>query len=282
MSNDHQISNELREEIIKFTKNINQLKTKLDQPGEYIYEECLELKRLVQLEIEELILNIKISNNIDINVDDHLIEHLDVYSSSIKKIKQKHELLITRIEAYEKEVREQLNNCEYDRDDRLNYVYDECRELERIVQLETEQKLQNHLFNQVNQDIMEESIYIISKINQYENEEKSYWNTKEANLIEYNILKKQTDFHIQNWSKSLGELNDNQIKQASIKMKEYSKRLDIINDEIKINLFNTNHSIQLKHLHDQNKKNHLNIDFKIKKILNLNEFKLKLFEIIHQ
>ncbi len=282
MSNDHQISNELREEIIKFTKNINQLKTKLDQPGEYIYEECLELKRLVQLEIEELILNIKISNNIDINVDDHLIEHLDVYSSSIKKIKQKHELLITRIEAYEKEVREQLNNCEYDRDDRLNYVYDECRELERIVQLETEQKLQNHLFNQVNQDIMEESIYIISKINQYENEEKSYWNTKEANLIEYNILKKQTDFHIQNWSKSLGELDDNHIKQASIKMKEYSKRLDIINDEIKINLFNTNHSIQLKHLHDQNKKNHLNIDFKIKKILNLNEFKLKLFEIIHQ
>ncbi len=227
MSNDHQISNELREEIIKFTKNINQLKTKLDQPGEYIYEECLELKRLVQLEIEELILNIKISNNIDINVDDHLIEHLDVYSSSIKKIKQKHELLITRIEAYEKEVREQLNNCEYDRDDRLNYVYDECRELERIVQLETEQKLQNHLFNQVNQDIMEESIYIISKINQYENEEKSYWNTKEANLIEYNILKKQTDFQIQNWSKSLGELDDNQIKQASIKMKEYSKRLDL-------------------------------------------------------
>jgi hypothetical protein len=282
MSNDHQISNELREEIIKFTKNINQLKTKLDQPGEYIYEECLELKRLVQLEIEELILNIKISNNIDINVDDHLIEHLDVYNSSIKKIKRKHELLITRIEAYEKEVREQLNNCEYDRDDRLNYVYDECRELERIIQLETEQKLQNHLFNQVNQDIMEESIYIISKINQYENEEKSYWNTKEANLIEYNILKKQTDFHIQNWSKSLGELDDNHIKQASIKMKEYSKRLDIINDEIKINLFNTNHSIQLKHLHDQNKKNHLNIDFKIKKILNLNEFKLKLFEIIHQ
>jgi hypothetical protein len=31
-----------------------------------------------------------------------------------------------------------------------------------------------------------------------------------------------------------------------------------------------------------NKKNHLNIDFKIKKILNLNEFKLKLFEIIHE
>jgi hypothetical protein len=281
MSND-QISNEFRQEIIKFTKKINQLKTNLDQPGEYIYEECLELKRLVQLEIEELILNIKISNNIDINMDDHLIEHLDVYNS-IKETKQKHELLITQIETYEKEVREQLNNSEYDRDDRLNYVYDECRELERIVQLETEQKLQNHLFNEANnQNIMEESIYIISKINQYENEEKSYWNTKEANLIEYNVLKKQTDFHIQNWSKSLGELNDNRIKQASMKMKEYLKTLDDLMIKIKINLFNTNHSIELRHLHDQNEENQLNIDFKIKKILNLNEFKLKLIEIIHQ
>ena len=197
-------------------------------------------------------------------MDDHLIEHLDV-NNSIKKIKQKHELLITQIETYEKEVREQLNNSAYDRDDRLNYVYDECRELERIVQLETEQELQNHLFNEANQGITEESIYIISKINQYENEEKSYWNTKEANLIEYNTLKKQTDFHIQNWSESLGELNDNQIEQASMKIKEYLKRLDDLMIKIKINLFNANHSIELKHLHDQNEENQLNIDFKIKK-----------------
>ena len=96
-----------------------------------------------------------------------------------------------------------------------------------------------------------------------------------------NISEKKI-MHIQNWSKSLGELNDNRIKQASMKMKEYLKTLDDLMIKIKINLFNTNHSIELRHLHDQNEENQLNIDFKIKKILNINEFKLKLIEIIHQ
>lgn len=68
-----------KEEIINYNKAINRIKYSLDNPEEFVYDYCSELKRNVQLETEEIIADIKQSNQIDPDLDENKID-LEIFN----------------------------------------------------------------------------------------------------------------------------------------------------------------------------------------------------------
>lgn len=88
---------------MNFNKKLINYKKILDSPEEYIYDECEELKREVQLETEKSIANIKTSNSIDINTDDDLLD--PNLFTLVENIKQYSLTLITEQETNEKKAK---------------------------------------------------------------------------------------------------------------------------------------------------------------------------------
>jgi len=98
------------ENLTEFERVLNNLLNRFENPEEYIYDECLELKRIIQLESEETIANIKALNGIDINMEDHLL--VTSVFDLVECIKQQSQVAITKIEEYEKEATLYWNNNE--------------------------------------------------------------------------------------------------------------------------------------------------------------------------
>jgi len=116
-----------------FNKKLINYKKILDSPEEYIYNECEELKREVQLETEKSIAKIKKSNSIDINTEDDLLD--PNLFALVDEIKQYSLTLITEIETNEKKAKshcfdKKFNYEEYNKlkkfSDAFNKIWNDC------------------------------------------------------------------------------------------------------------------------------------------------------------
>jgi len=160
------------------------------------------------------------------------------------------------------------------------FIYDQCSELKRNIQLETEEiianvkqsnkidlnldetKLEPELLNLI-QNVIEQSQKIITEIDDHEKAIKSYWIDKEINkklfIKDYNKLKQFSDLFIQTWTRRLDDLNfdDLTMNEAVIKLNEYQSKLNIFVNSIKMYFFNDN-CIELRRIDDQEISNRLN------------------------
>ena len=89
-----------KEEIINYNKAINRIKYSLDNSEEFVYDYCSELKRNVQLETEEIIADIKQSNQIDPDLDENKIE-LEIFNL-IQNVIDQSQAIINTIDDHEK------------------------------------------------------------------------------------------------------------------------------------------------------------------------------------
>lgn len=93
-------ANEFRLKLKNLELKLAKLAHDLSNINDYIYEECNELKRLVQLDTEERIAQLKQLNDIDINQDNHFTSELD---RQIDKIQKRNHALIDRIDKHEQD-----------------------------------------------------------------------------------------------------------------------------------------------------------------------------------
>jgi len=93
-----------KQNIDNYNKSIDKIKNILDNPEEYIYDECSELKRNIQLETEEIIANIKQSNQIDLNLDDETKLEPELFNL-IQNLIEQSQTLITTIDDHEKAIK---------------------------------------------------------------------------------------------------------------------------------------------------------------------------------
>ena len=82
--------------ILEYNEKCNEIEKNLKNTEEYIYDQYNNLKRLVQLESEIKIENIKQSNEINLDIEDDDLEPF--ISSLVQSIKNQMELLIIEIE----------------------------------------------------------------------------------------------------------------------------------------------------------------------------------------
>lgn len=108
-SSNHQmilISDQFKDEFKKFKQNLNQfvsnlnlLESILNNPHEYINERCFEFRRIIQLNKEESVANIKQRNDIDVNKDE---SELDLkLQNKIERLNDECESIIRKITQYE-------------------------------------------------------------------------------------------------------------------------------------------------------------------------------------
>ncbi len=185
------------------------------------------------------------------------------------------------------------------------FIYDQCSELKRNIQLETEEiianvkqsnkidlnldetKLEPELLNLI-QNVIEQSQKIITEIDDHEKAIKSYWIDKEINkklfIKDYNKLKQFSDLFIQTWTRRLDDLNfdDLTMNEAVIKLNEYQSKLNIFVNSIKMYFFNDN-CIELRRIDDQEISNTLNYFLYYKQQLTFNDCnKFYLHKILDQ
>lgn len=104
-------SNELAKfetDLKDFSDKLEKLDFAINKADEFINEECTELRRVIQLDTEELIAAIKQSNDLDVNLDDSQLD--PDLSAQINDLKTENELLITQIDQYEKKSIDLLTN----------------------------------------------------------------------------------------------------------------------------------------------------------------------------
>lgn len=98
----HDESNsEFQIDLENFKKKLLKLEFYLNNPLDFIYEECNELKRKVQLNTEESIASIKETNDLDSNTDESELE--SELRIMVEEILDQNDLMIARIEIYQQE-----------------------------------------------------------------------------------------------------------------------------------------------------------------------------------
>jgi hypothetical protein len=85
----------------KFNGDIAKLEEFLNNPTNFIYEECVEMKRIIQLDAEETIARIKQSNGMDINTEENDLN--PKLLAKINIINRQSETMIKRVDAYQNE-----------------------------------------------------------------------------------------------------------------------------------------------------------------------------------
>lgn len=88
-------------ELNEFTKMLNKIDHDFNCPLEFIYDECAELKRRVQLDAEETIAEIKQKNGFDINTDENKLDAQ--LTMQIEAVNDQRDLFVSRINKFEKE-----------------------------------------------------------------------------------------------------------------------------------------------------------------------------------
>lgn len=91
------------ENLSDFSDKLNKHRKNLEGPEEYIYDECRELERIVQLETELIISNIKRINNIDVNIEENLLNAKLL--SLIGNVQEECKEIIANITIFEKEAK---------------------------------------------------------------------------------------------------------------------------------------------------------------------------------
>jgi len=103
-----QISEETLVEVNKFKKSLNEfdenlvkLEYSFNRPKDYIFDECAEFRRLIQLETEETIGDIKMKNNLDIDTDESELSPGLIFL--INGLNKQSDSMIAEVDKYEKE-----------------------------------------------------------------------------------------------------------------------------------------------------------------------------------
>ena len=92
-------SKELKSNLQHFENKLIELKHNFLNNHDLVYEECTELKRIVQLNSEETIANIKLLNNIGIDDEESLLDNKT--RKKIDNINQLNMVMIERINQFE-------------------------------------------------------------------------------------------------------------------------------------------------------------------------------------
>lgn len=176
---------EFKADLNNFAEKLNKLNFNLNYIDEYIFDECSELRRIIQLDTEETIASIKQSNNLDINIEDDDDCVLDKSSLlKINNIKLKSLSMINRINKYEKETLCSTSNKEplikeFKRLKLLSkhfvkHWFEQTNETlissNTIQRLNDYQQSLNKLFKETKKLIFNNNIMVLSKQNQQEND----------------------------------------------------------------------------------------------------------------
>ena len=94
--------NKFKNELNEFDEIYEKLELGYNRPKEYIYEECANLRRRIQLDTEETIADIKMKNNLDFKSDEsELNASLLLIVNGLNK---QNDSMIAAVDKYEKEV----------------------------------------------------------------------------------------------------------------------------------------------------------------------------------
>lgn len=115
---------ELKTSFKHYNQKLNQLKYYFNNLNELIFDECSELRRLVQLSTEEYIAKTKQSNHYAVN-DDNLDEST---SRLVQKANEKNQQLIDKIDHYELSITSQINTKTLNK----NLINKEINQLKQI------------------------------------------------------------------------------------------------------------------------------------------------------
>ena len=85
----------------EYDEMLAKLEFSFNNPKDYIYDECGDLRRLIQLDTEETIAKIKTKHNFHIDTDESKLN--DDLRSLIDKVKEQSDLMIASVDKYENE-----------------------------------------------------------------------------------------------------------------------------------------------------------------------------------
>ena len=193
---------EFESKIDQLRKQITKLNHDLTNANEFIYEECNELKRLVQLDTEERIAHLKQTNDIDINQDSNLSFEL---TKKINEINARNDHLINRIEKYEQET---VNKCllspQYETFlNKLNQFRLKFDEFIVESQSKEDERIIKNLVNKIQIEVLE------SQFNELVKEVKHF--IFDHKLFEYKQVNDTKCLYLQHFLTQFKEINLNQI-----------------------------------------------------------------------
>ena len=174
---------------------------------------------------------------------------------------------------------EKCNEIEKNLKNTEEYIYDEYNNLKRLVQLESEQMIENiKQSNEINIDTEDDDLepYIFSLVQNIKNQmelliieievnEKecnSDWINKQSNLEEYNHLNKLSNLFIKEWNDRMNtfNFNDYQINEAFEILKIFINKIENLDNQVKNYIFN-NKYLELKRFDDNEKNDNNRLDY---------------------
>ena len=144
-------------EINQLETELNEIKSDLKDPSNFVYEECSELKRNIQLYTEETIAKIKEENNLDINIEENKLRKS--VKCEINAIQTKSELIIQEVEKRQAET-----ISSYNVNEAKKFIQNEIEPLrERIKELKNSSILESgSIYSYIN-DIQAELVSLRNK-----------------------------------------------------------------------------------------------------------------------
>ncbi len=197
----------------------------------------------------------------------------------IEKYNQESKLIITEFNSIILEYNEKCNEIEKNLKNTEEYIYDEYNNLKRLVQLESEIKIENiKQSNEINLDIEDDDLepfisslvqsiknqmeLLIIEIEVNEKECNPDWTNKQSNLEEYNHLNKLSNLFIREWNGRMNtfNFNDYQINQAFETLKIFKNKIENLDNQVKNFIFNDKY-LELKRFDDSEKNDNNRLDY---------------------
>jgi len=188
-------------------------------------------------------------------------------------------LIITEFNSIILEYNEKCNEIEKNLKNTEEYIYDEYNNLKRLVQLESEIKIENiKQSNEINLDIEDDDLepfisslvqsiknqmeLLIIEIEVNEKECNPDWTNKQSNLEEYNHLNKLSNLFIREWNGRMNtfNFNDYQINQAFETLKIFKNKIENLDNQVKNFIFNDKY-LELKRFDDSEKNDNNRLDY---------------------
>ncbi len=188
-------------------------------------------------------------------------------------------MIITEFNSIILEYNEKCNEIEKNLKNTEEYIYDEYNNLKRLVQLESEIKIENiKQSNEINLDIEDDDLepfisslvqsiknqmeLLIIEIEVNEKECNPDWTNKQSNLEEYNHLNKLSNLFIREWNGRMNtfNFNDYQINQAFETLKIFKNKIENLDNQVKNFIFNDKY-LELKRFDDSEKNDNNRLDY---------------------
>lgn len=188
-------------------------------------------------------------------------------------------MIITEFNSIILEYNEKCNEIEKNLKNTEEYIYDEYNNLKRLVQLESEIKIENiKQSNEINLDIEDDDLepfisslvqsiknqmeLLIIEIEVNEKECNPDWTNKQSNLEEYNHLNKLSNLFIREWNGRMNtfNFNDYQINQAFETLKIFKNKIENLDNQVKNFIFNDKY-LELKRFDDSEKNDNNRLNY---------------------